>query len=84
MKTIQEKLKSIIDDFFEEEKKYDENECSRIVYGSTNITKILPTDTGYYVEGNLLVELGIDNYDDGDFDATMDKKFNILHLNWGC
>ena len=81
MKTIQEKIENIIDNYFE--KQYDESDFPRVCEG-TKITKILPIDNGYYVEGILLVELGIDNYDDGDFGATIDKKFNILDLNWGC
>lgn len=81
MKTIQEKLESIIDNYFGKE--YNESDFPRVCEG-VEITKILPTDTGYCVEGNLLVEISTDDYDNGYFDATIDKNFNILNLNWGC
>lgn len=79
--TTQEKIEDKINTYFDNE--YEWSDWPRVC-PDIEITEILPTDTGYYVEGKILVEICVDDYDDGEFDATLDKDFNIIDLNWDC
>lgn len=49
------------------------------------LTKILKTVTGYYVEADTLIKLGVDNYDDGWIAVNLNKDLSVKEVvEEGC
>ena len=49
------------------------------------LTKILKTATGYYVEADTLIKLGVDNYDDGWIAVNLNKDLSVKEVvEEGC
>ena len=49
------------------------------------LTNILKTDTGYYVEADTLIKLGVDNYDDGWIAVNLNKDLSVKEvIEEGC
>lgn len=44
------------------------------------LTKILKTDTGYYVEANAIFKIGVDNYDEGWITAIINKDLSVKDI----
>ena len=87
MKMTQEDIEKIIGDYID--KNYGEYNYAGdyIPQGDdVSINKIIPTDTGYYVEGIMLFDMHPEmcdsEFQEGDFWATVDKNFKVLELDW--
>ena len=44
------------------------------------LTSINTTDTGFYVEGNTLVKIGVDNYDNGWIAVILNKDLSVKEI----
>ena len=87
MKMTQEDIEKIIGDYID--KNYGEYNVydDYVPYGDdVSINKIIPTDTGYYIEGVMLFDMHPEmcdsEFQEGDFWATVDKNFKVLELDW--
>ena len=44
------------------------------------LTKILKTDTGYYVEADATFKVGVDNYEYGFITANLEKDLSVKNI----
>ena len=44
------------------------------------LTKILKTDTGYYVEADATFKVGVDNYEEGWLTADLEKDLSVKNI----
>ena len=81
------KIENIISDYIDKKySKYDLYDEYIPLGDGLSVNKIMPTDTGFYVEGEMLFDMHPEVCDsepeDGCFWATVDKSFEILDLHW--
>ena len=61
------------------QEKIEQNLCNYYI-NDCKLTKILKTDTGYYVEADAIFKVGVDNYEYGLITAELDKDLSVKNI----
>ena len=80
------RIENILSKYIDKNYEYDLYDEYKIVGDCLSVKKILPTDTGYYVEGTMWYDMHPEicdsEYEEGEFWATLDKNLKVLDLDW--
>ena len=56
------------------------NSCEDEYINDCKLTQIVKTDTGYYIEADVIFKIGIDNYDYGWLSALINKDLSVKEI----